>query len=417
MFSRNVDMVLTRKGHAMPSKTGSNRLTEAFIRDAKPESATRIFWDHVVKGLGVRITPTGSRAFVLQYRAKGRSRRCTVAQCGGTTLRRAREVAGEQLLAIRNDGDDPLQRRQDAMTAPTISDGLDRFFGEDGPRRVEDGLMVPNTLKDYRAQAERYIRPALGALKIESVTRADVEKMLARVGGKVQKNRILALTSRLFTAFEQYEWRAVGSNPARRIAKTRERPRHRTLSPSELAAMGAAIAAIACPSHMGALRFLILTGWRVGEVLALEWDWINFETGVVDLPSTKTGAARRTVDALALQSLDALARTSPRVFAPATYGTIRSWFVKVCQTAGIEGARLHDIRRTVATSAAAAGLSIILLRDLLGHKTLAMASRYAQQSDTALQAAQQAAARRMAALLAGDSAEVVGIGEHRNRRA
>ena len=286
---------------------------------------------------------------------------------------------------------------------------------------MRDGLMVATTLKDYRAQAERYIRPGLGALKVASVSRSDVEKMLARVGGPVQRNRILALTSRIFTAIEIWEWRPAFSNPARRIAKTRETARTRTFSPSELAAMGAAIDDLPCPSHKAALRFLILTGWRTGEVLGLEWNMIDFSTGVVDLPSTKTGAARRTVDALALQSLGDLARTTERVFDGITYLTLRDKFISVCRAAGVEGGRLHDIRRTVATGAAAAGLSIILLRDLLGHRTLAMAGRYAQQSDTALQVAQSAAANRMAAMLAGDSAEVVGIAEgaaaRRNQRA
>ena len=358
-------------------------LTEAKIRDFKPEATTRIYWDNAVKGLGVRVTVNGAKAYVIQYRTAGRSRRSTVAQCSAITLKRAREVAGVQLLAIRHEGADPLQRRQDAEAAPTVGDGLDRFFAEDGPRQVADKRMVPDTLARYRAQAERYIRPALGAMKIADVRRRDVELMLSRVGGKVQRNRVHALGSGLFQAFERWEWRTPQTNPVRLIKKTRETARTRVFTPSELASMGTAINSLSCEAHKAALRFLVLTGWRVGEVLGLEWEWIDFETGVVNLPSTKVGAARRTVDALALQSLAGLPRTTPRVFAPASYGTIRSWFGKVCRAAGIEGARLHDVRRTVATTAAGSGLSVILLRDLLGHKTLAMASRYAQQSDTA----------------------------------
>lgn len=397
----------------MPSKTRSNRLTEAFIRDAAPQSNTRIYWDHAVRGLGVRITPAGSKSYVLQYRVSARSRRSTVAQCSAITLKRAREIAGEQLLAIRNEGADPLQRRQDAMAAPTVGDGLDRFFREDGPRRVADKLMVPDTLATYRAQAKRYIRPALGALKIADVRRRDVEQMLARVGGSVQRNRVGALASRLFNSFERWEWRTPQTNPARRIAKTREEARRRTFAPSELAAMGAAIDGLPCASHKAALSFLILTGWRVGEILGLEWSMINFETGKVDLPTTKVGSARRMVPAVALKLIADLPRSNARVFDRVSYRSIRDQFIKVCRMAGVAGARLHDIRRTVATSAAAAGLSVVLLRDLLGHKTLMMASRYAQQSDTALEVARNAAASRMSAMLAGDDAEVKNIAEYR----
>ena len=310
----------------MASNTTSGSLTEAKIRGFKPEATNRIYWDagtSAVKGLGVRVTKGGSKAYIIQYRVAGRSRRSTLAQVAAVSLRKAREVAGAQLLAIRTDGDDPLQRRHDAKALPTVADGLDRFFAEFGPGRIADGRMVESTLAKYRVQARRYLYPEIGALKIENVARSDVRAMLSKVKGPVARNRVLALTSRLFTAFEEWEWRSIFTNPARRIVKTREHPRTRVFSASELAAMGAAIAALPCPVHRAALRFLILTGWRTGEVLALEWGMIIFETGVVDLPSTKTGAARRTVDSRVLQSLGDLARTAERVFPAASYRTLR----------------------------------------------------------------------------------------------
>ena len=141
----------------------------------------------------------------------------------------------------------------------------------------------------------------------------------------------------------------------------------------------------------------MLSGWRNGEVLSLQWDAVNFETGEVVLPSTKTGRAVRTVDGIALQAIADLPRVNrvPGVFAGLTYETLRRRWKTVCEAAGIDGVRLHDIRRTVATSAAAAGMSAFLLRDLMGHKTLAMANRYVR-TGSALQEAQAATAARMA---------------------
>ena len=389
-------------------------LTEARIRDFKPEAATRILWDGAVRGLGVRITPAGAKSYVIQYRIDGRSRRATLAQASAISLRRARALAGEQLLAIRNHGDDPLQRRKDAEAAPTVGDGLDIFFGSYGPARVAIGRMRESTLKKYRAQAELYVRPALGSMKVAAVERRDVVQMLARVGGPVQRNRVQAFTSRLFGAFEELEIRAIDSNPARRITKTKETPRTRVFTASELAAMGVAIGALTCPVHRAALRFLLLTGWRNGEVLSLEWDKIDFAGGVTDLPSTKTGPARKQVDALALQLIAELPRTNARVFHLATYRTLRSSLLAVCREAKVLDARLHDIRRTVATDAGAAGASAFAIRDMLGHTSLTMANRYVQLSAPALRTVTHAAASRMAAMLAGTSAEVV---DHPKRKA
>ena len=65
------------------------------------------------------------------------------------------------------------------------------------------------------------------------------------------------------------------------------------------------------------------------------------------------------------------------------------------------------MRRTLATTAAATGLNLIGLRDLLNHKTTAMAARYARRADSALKRTQDEMADRMAALMDGQTAEVV----------
>ena len=57
----------------------------------------------------------------------------------------------------------------------------------------------------------------------------------------------------------------------RGITKVREHARTRTFAPAELQLLGEAIDGIECPYHAGALRFLILSGWRVGEALGLTW--------------------------------------------------------------------------------------------------------------------------------------------------
>ena len=390
----------------MAPDTKISGLTEAKIRDAKPEATTRILWDHAVRGLGVRVTPAGAKSFVIQYRTKGRQRRWTLAQCAAISLKRARERAGEQLLSIRN-GSDPLQQRQDAQAAPSVASAIDRFFREDGPALVAAGRMRATTLQTYSAQAERHVKRGIGPIKVEDVKRSDVVNMLAKIAGGIQRNRVQALVSRLFTAFEGWEIRAPGSNPAKGIGKVREHPRTRIFSPGELKAMGGAIGEIECPSHRAALQFLILTGWRVGEILGLEWTMVNLETGVCDLPSTKTGPSRRPVSAIALQVLDGLPRGGARVFAVVSYRTLRGRLLAACRAAGIEDARLHDCRRTFASTAAADGMSAFMLQGLLGHASIAMSARYVQLSGPVLDEARQATTSHMSAMLKGTSAEVV----------
>ena len=392
----------------MSTDRKSAALTERRIRAAKPRAEAWTLWDSGIKGFGVRVTPAATKSYLLMYRAGGRQRRWTFGRVGEITLAEARNIARKEMALIRQGTGDPARKRQEVAVAPTVGDGIDRYFAEYAPARVKAGRLTERTLIDYRGQARRTVRPALGGIKIADVTRADVETAVARITGPVQRNRTQAMISMLFNLFETWEYRPQHTNPARGIEKVREEPRDRTLSPSETSALGAALAASDRPLEASTIRFLMLTGWRTGEALGLRWDHVNFETGEIVLPSTKTGRDVRRVAALALQVIAGMPRIhgDDRVF-PVRPHTLRRHFKLACKAAGITDCTPHDLRRTFATNAAEAGLSAFLLRDLMGHKTVAMADRYARRSGTALYDAQDAGAGRMDALLAGKSADVV----------
>ena len=76
-------------------------LTERRVRDAQPDARTRILWDSQVKGLGLRVTPTGTKSYILNYRVAGRERRATLARASELSLKAARERAAQELAAIR----------------------------------------------------------------------------------------------------------------------------------------------------------------------------------------------------------------------------------------------------------------------------------------------------------------------------
>ena len=382
-------------------------LTERRIRDAKPRAADWTLWDAEVKGFGVRVAPGGAKSYLLMYRAGGRQRRWTFGRAGEMGLAEARNVARREMATIRLGEGDPASKRQEDSAAPTVADALDRFFREYAPHRVDQGRLTPRTVADYAAQTRRTVRPRLGNIRIADVTPADIERAVSKVA-PVQRNRTLAFVHRLFTLCETWEYRPQHTNPAHGIEKAREYPRDRTLDPSETAALGKALADLDDPFAVGALKFLVLTGWRTGEALGVHWDHVNFETGVVELPSTKTGRDVRSVSDLAMKLLADMPRVhgEPRIFL-VSHATLRRRFKRVLKAAGIDDCTLHDIRRTVATEAARSGVSVLMLRDLLGHKTVAMANRYARRAGSALVDAQDASSARMGALLEGGAGEVV----------
>ena len=383
-------------------------LTERKIRDAKPEPKARIIWDRQVVGLGLKVFPTGRKAFVLSYRVGGAKRLATIARPGECNLAEARERAGKELIRIRGGEADPLTRRTDRDSRPTVNDGLDWFFGEWAPERVRIGKNKPSTIREYRLQADKYLRPALGSLAIADVTRHHVEGMVRRLSNRpTQRNRVLAFTSRAFNLFEGKEWRDQHSNPARGIDKAREEARDRTLSADEIQRLSAALAGAddgANRSIIAAIKVAMLSGLRISEVLGLQWNDVDMETGRAILRDTKTGTRWHDLPEPALDLIDSLSSASEFVFVRIkderiTYWMVRELFNRVCREAGLVNLRLHDMRRTVATMAAASGVGSHVIRDLLGHKTTAMADRYVRHVGNPVREARERIGGEIAGLM------------------
>ena len=383
-------------------------LTERTIREAKPDGRTRILWDGSVTGFGVKVSGGGSKRYVIDYRTGGRQRRATIGRVAELSLRDARKLAASELARIRGGEHDPLETRREQRDALTVRAGLDQFFGEFAPERVRLGRMAPKTVREYSYAAKRYIRPTLGALKIASVTRRHVERMVSGLA-RTQRNRVLALTSRVFRQFERWELRPQNTNPARGVERARETVRDRTLAPSELHALSRALDDIAeaYTASVAAIRFAAVTGLRIGEVLAIQWEHVDFEQSRLTMPATKTGRRQHDLPVPALDVLRGLARINgcPWAFtttgkAALTYRPVYVHFGEAARAAGLADVRLHDLRRSVMIRAAAAGVGTHVLRDLLGHKTTAMADRYVRAVGSPVRDAREAVAAEMARAMA-----------------
>lgn len=376
-------------------------LTERIVRDAGGHEGVYTVWDSAVKGLGLQVTPRGKRTFVLRYAdAGGRKRQLILARAGEVSLKAVRERAGRELFAIRNGGADPAEQRREAREAPTMGELLDRFFDEVVPARLESGRMAPHTVKIYTSQAKLYIRPLLGSYKVGAVKRGAVEAFAARIKSLSQRNRTLQLLSRLFTQAERWEWRPEHSNPCRLVERAVERPRERVLSPSELSALADALDGLESKQHapVAAIKVTAMTGLRISEALGMAWARVNLETGRASL-ETKTGPRVVPLAAPVLAMLRGLPKRpgNPWVFpsgrkSHVQYRRTRRVFVEACTVAGLADVRLHDLRRTLATRLAGAGVNSYMLRDVLGHKTLAMSNRYVQSASDALAATAEHAA-------------------------
>jgi len=147
------------------------------------------------------------------------------------------------------------------------------------------------------------------------------------------------------------------------------------------------------------VQFLALTGWRVGEALALTWDRVDFAQGVVtlDVGTTKNGAGRTfpfgaLPDLLALLEAqrdvtETTQRTTGQIVARVFHRQgqpIRSFhdaWNGATERAGLKGLLVHDLRRSAIRRFVRAGIPERVAMSLSGHKSRSVFDRYNIVSD------------------------------------
>ena len=171
-------------------------------------------WDSLVVGFGVRVMPSGTKTFQVQYRKCARTRRASLGRFGVVSVEQARDQAREMLGQVAG-GYDTVEQIAIERIAPTVSDLCDRFLDVHVAVHVK-----PSTAKDYSSTIRRMIRPALGTFKVTEVLRKDIANLHYRHRDTpIQANRMLSVLSKMFNLAELWGLRPDGTNPCRHVPK------------------------------------------------------------------------------------------------------------------------------------------------------------------------------------------------------
>ena len=103
-------------------------------------------------------------------------------------------------------------------------------------------------------------------------------------------NRLMALLSKMFSLAIRWEMRT--DNPAKGVERNPEERRYRYLTGDELRRLTEALAVHPSRAAANAVRLLLLTGARLGEVLGATWGQFDLEAGIWTKPSTHTKQKR-----------------------------------------------------------------------------------------------------------------------------
>ena len=423
---------------ASPRKRHMPKLTKRAIDALRPRAAGDLFvWDDEIKGFGVRMKPSGSRSYLVQYRTEqGRTRRLAFGKVGTLTPDEARAKA-RRLLAEAQSGGDPSGARHEARVALTVAELCGQYL--DAARA---GLVLTrfkkaksaSTIYNDEGRISRHILPLIGKRVARDLTRTTVQRMadaiaagktageivtkargVARVeGGAATAARTVELLGGIWTWAER-RGLVSGVNPARGVEKHRGEAKDRTLNPDEMARLGAVLREQEQlhPMATAAVRLIALTGLRREEACGLRWREIDFTTSCLRLEATKTGRSLRPISKTARSLLETLPRGESEYVFPNRGATgsadLKKRIAGFFDAAGLTDARAHDLRRTFASVAADEGYSDATTGELLGHARRGVTSRhYIRRPDAALIAAADRVAERITAAMNGSKgAEIV----------
>jgi len=414
------------------------QLTKRVIDGIKLDTKETVIWDDELSGFGLRIKPSGRKTYVVQYRGSEKiSRRLTLGTHGPMTPEQARRAALQVLAAVQR-GEDPVADVKAGNAAPTMNDLADRYLEQHAASKKK----ASSARKD-QDNLRLHIRTQIGRKKVADITRVDIASLHhAMHDTPGAANRVLALLSKMFNLSEKWGLRPDGTNPCRHVERYPERRMERFLSDKEFAALGQILddaerSGTEPTSVIGVVRLLLFTGARLSEIQTLRWDYVDLVAGRARLPDSKTGAKTIHLNALAVEVLTALPRTSAWVFPGADLAaalvnlrkpwlrireaaTVRLWSadpsspitamiaglrdhlermpnVAECQDAaalagialppGLTDVRLHDLRHSFASVGAAKGLSLPVIGALLGHTQPVTTQRYAHLAASPLRQA------------------------------
>lgn len=376
------------------------KLTKRLIDATEPQDKDQFIWDGDLPGFGLKATPAGRKVFILQYRIGRRSRRMTLGSFGSLTVDQARSAAQSALRQVAR-GDDPMSKRDERKEERRTGELLDQFLADHA-----DAKLKTRSSAEYRRLVARLVPATLRRMPITEIRRADIARIhngLSRT--PYQANRLLAVLRKFFNWCERNGFRPDHTNPSLHIDLFKEHKRERFLSPVEIANLGTVLTEVEneagqSPYVIAAIRLLLLTGARLNEVLAMKWEWVDWESACVRLPDSKTGAKTIYLNPPALQVLSGLPRLSdnPHVICGQRKGArlvnLQKPWQAIRERAGLD-IRLHDLRHSFASIAVASGMSLPMIGKLLGHSQPQTTARYAHLADDPVRAASQQIGTRL----------------------
>jgi integrase len=351
------------------------------------------------RGFGVRVTASGARAFVINYRLRGREHRFTIgAWPDWSALKAVREARNLRQRVDR--GEDPLSDRAPIPATKSVSGVIDDFM----TRYVRNKERPLRSAGQIQSAFDRLVKPRIGKVGVYELRRSHVAEMLDKVedeAGPVQADRVRAYLRKALSWYaerdDEFNLNAAFVRVGPR-SNPKDRARTRVLSDDEIRILWSALGEA---STFGALlKTLLLTAQRRDEVANMSWKEIGTD-GIWTIPAERYKTKRPNfvpLSAKALATIEArpkiekcdyvfpsLVKTPFTGFGKSKARLDKSILLEMQKRSkkGVEPLpnwTLHDLRRTAKTLMARAGVRPDISERVLGHVIAGVEGTYDRHS-------------------------------------
>ncbi len=279
-------MPRARRDGSPAAEPHRHKLSDIFIRKLKPQSRPFMVWDVQQRGLAVAVQPTGHKSWKVVYSMNGRPRWYTIGDVAAIGLSDARKLASRVMFQVA-EGKDPAAERKAERRRGT--------FQELATAYVKDHAMKRNRCwKQADRLVQKHLIPKWGKLKAAAITRSDVTAMIVA-------SMPPSLPTKHSPPHRQYLHGQSRKKSSRQIPASlsiaiQPRPASASLSDVEIPKFWAAFddAGLVVST---ALKFILLTGQRPGEVVHMHrehivdgwWTMPGDPVPQLDWPRTKNG--------------------------------------------------------------------------------------------------------------------------------
>lgn len=346
------------------------------------------------KGLCIRVMPSGTKTWVFRYHVDGIRRRMSLGNYPGITLAKARE---RHALAVQDlqQGIDPGEKQRAAKAkrkaAPTFKDLIGEFW------ELELGKSPSG--KERKRLVEKDALAPWGNKKVSDITRRDAVLLLDKVRKRapITANRLQGVLVRMFNFAS--ERGIIEHSPLIGMRRPKEKARSRVLTDDEIKLLWPAldldnkVVDIYRVTKL-AIKVILLTGQRSGEVCGMAWDEIDDEKRFWNIPASRiknSEPQRVPLCPMALEIIEQarqysadcryVFRSSYKPEKALTRQALTRAIGRHWSEIGIKEAFTpHDLRRTLRTKLAELGVSDIVAERVLGHKLQGMMAVYNRHS-------------------------------------